>query len=354
MASAGVNELFAGKRVLVTGGTGSLGRALTRRLLRGDQGRPSRIVVFSRDERKQQEMRLDLPRPRVAGEDLAYRDHLATVSYRLGDVRDLLAVAEALRGIDVVLHAAALKQVPTCEYEPFEAALTNIVGAHNIVRAIRLYDLPVQCVIGISTDKACEPVNVMGMTKAVQERVFTAANLHCGRTRLLCVRYGNVLGSRGSVVPHFLRQIAAGEAVTVTSPDMTRFMLTLDRAVDTVWRAYAEGEAGEVWVPILPSSRIADVARALIGERAVELRVVGIRPGEKIHETLIGEDETRRAVQRGDCYAIRPILPELTRAAPEPALRAAYSSREPVLDFAATRALLGSGGWLAPDALDRA
>lgn len=348
-----MTPIFTDKHVLVTGGTGSLGRALTRRLLRGDRGWPARIVVFSRDERKQQEMRLELSNLATASEDLAYRDHLARVSFRLGDVRDTAAVAQALRGIDVVLHAAALKQVPTCEYEPWEAALTNIGGAQSIVRAICTHALPVETVIGISTDKACAPSNVMGMTKALQERIFTAANLHCDRTRLLCVRYGNVLGSRGSVVPLFLRQIEDGGPVTRTSPEMTRFMLSLDRAVDTVWCACTEGNRGEVWVPILPSSRMIDVARALIGDRTIATHVSGVRPGEKIHETLVSEDEARRTVQRGDHYVIGPILPELQHPDRGTSLAEEYTSREPVLDFAATRAYLHDHGVLAPGAWQR-
>lgn len=342
-------SMFADKHVLVTGGTGSLGRALVARLLRGDQGRPARVVVFSRDERKQQAMRFELSQRAAASEDLAYRDHLARVSFRLGDVRDAGAVAQVLRNVDIVLHAAALKQVPTCEYEPWEATLTNIAGAESIVRAIRTHALPVETVIGISTDKACEPVNVMGMSKAVQERIFTAANLHCGGTRLLCVRYGNVLGSRGSVVPLFRRQIASGGPVTLTAPEMTRFMLTLDRAVDTVWRACAEGVGGEVWVPLLPSSRIADVARALIGDRAVAVHVSGIRPGEKIHETLVGADEARRTTRRGDFHVIAPILPELQRAPLGAVLAAEYSSRAPVLDYGATHAFLQEHGALGEE-----
>jgi len=345
-----MSGIFAGKRVLVTGGTGSLGQALTLRLLRGDQGIPARVVVFSRDERKQQEMRLRLLRLGAGSEDVVYRDHAELVAFRLGDVRDAAAVAEALRGIDVVLHAAALKQVPTCEYEPWEAALTNVMGAQSIVRAIRLHDLPVETVVGISTDKACEPVNVMGMTKAIQERIFTAANLHCDRTRFLCVRYGNVLGSRGSVVPIFMHQIANGGPVTVTSPEMTRFLLTLDRAVETVWQACADGGRGEVWVPILPSSYIVDVARSLVGARGLEVRMVGVRPGEKIHETLVGEDETRRTVRRGAYLVIGPILPELRRPDDGATLTDPYTSRAPVLDFAATRSLLAESGFLSPQA----
>ena len=209
-----------GKRILVTGGTGSLGKLLVKRLLGGELGDPERIIVFSRDEAKQHEMRLDYLHRRAATDEAIFRNFERELEFWIGDVRDLSSVASVLQRVDVVFNAAALKQVPTAEYFPFEAVQTNIGGAENIVRAIQHHKLPVETVVGVSTDKACKPVNVMGMTKAIQERVFIQANMRCGDTRLVCVRYGNVMASRGSVVPLFHDQIRHGGPVTITTEDM--------------------------------------------------------------------------------------------------------------------------------------
>jgi UDP-glucose 4-epimerase len=215
--------------------------------------------------------------------------------------------------VDVVFNTAALKQVPSCEYFPFEAVLTNIIGPENIVRAIREQNLPVDTVVGISTDKACKPVNVMGMTKAIQERVFITANLDCPGTRFICVRYGNVLASRGSVIPLFHDQILNGGPVTITTSDMTRFLLSLDQAVDTVFEAVTYAYRGETYIPRVPSSKVTDIAVALIGDRPIEMVITGIRPGEKIHEILVSEEEAHRTIPRGNYYVIQPILPEIRR-----------------------------------------
>src|SRR6266480_4661705 len=236
-----------GKRVLVTGGTGSLGRALVRRLLSGELGKPAKVVVFSRDEAKQHEMRAEWNRPRVPTEDAAYRDYKRVLEFKIGDVRDYDSISAAVRAAQFVFHAAALKQVPSCEYAPLEAVKTNVLGASNVVRAILSDGSPVVTAIAISTDKACKPVNVMGMTKAIQERIFVSANIGQTRTRFLCVRYGNVISSRGSVIPLFLDQIAKGGPVTVTLERMTRFLLSLDRAVDTVFATLRFGERGDTY-----------------------------------------------------------------------------------------------------------
>jgi UDP-glucose 4-epimerase len=204
---------------------------------------------------------------------------------------------------------------------------TNIGGPENIVRSIREHELPVETVIGISTDKACKPVNVMGMTKALQERVFTHANLDCPDTRFVCVRYGNVLASRGSVIPLFHDQIRSGGPVTITTADMTRFLLSLDDAVDTVFAALRGANRGETYIPRVPSAKITDLAELLIGESPIEIQVTGIRPGEKVHEILISEEEAHRTVERGtDYYAIQPILPEIQTETSAPALDGEYSS----------------------------
>lgn len=339
------------KRVLVTGGTGSLGQVLVRRLLAAELGRPQQIVVLSRDEAKQHEMRQQYLQRGVTTDEVIYRSFRETLSFRIGDVRDFHSVSSALRGIDVVFNAAALKQVPTCEYFPYEAVQTNIGGAENIVRAVRELDLPVETVIGISTDKACKPVNVMGMTKAIQERLFVKANLDCPGTRFVCVRYGNVLASRGSVIPLFHQQIRSGGPVTLTTPDMTRFLLSLDDAVDTVFAALREALPGETYIPRAPTAKIVDVAAVLIGDRPIATVYIGIRPGEKTHEILISEEEAHRTVQRGAYYAIRPMLPELRdNHGGAPALVGEYSSADGVMSRAALAELLRARRLLVEDA----
>jgi len=241
-----------GKRILITGGTGSLGKVLTRRLLSGEMGKPAKIIIFSRDEAKQHSMRVEYHHRVAATDEIIYRNFQQLLEFRIGDVRDFHSIANVLPAVDVVVNAAAMKQVPTCEYFPFEAVRTNIEGAENIVRVIQEHRLAVETVVGVSTDKACKPVNVMGMTKAVQERIFIQGNMRCNGTRFVCVRYGNVLASRGSVIPLFHEQIRAGGPVTITTPDMTRFLLTLDDAVDTVFAAIAQAQQGETYVPRAP------------------------------------------------------------------------------------------------------
>ena len=303
--------MLTGKRVLVTGGTGSLGNVLVRRLLSDELGRPEQVVVFSRDEAKQHAMRLAFRHRRVATDEVIYDEIGRRLRFQIGDVSDYHAVCAALRQADVVFQAAALKQVPSCEYFPFQAVKTNILGPENIVRAIREHNFPVEIVVGISTDKACKPVNVMGMTKAIQERIFVQANLDCACTRFVIARYGNVLASRGSVIPLFHDQIRRGGPVTLTTPDMTRFLMSLDQAVDTIFAAARDADPGETYVPRLPSARLVDLAAALIGDRPIETRFIGIRPGEKTHESLISPEEASRTVERGGFYAILPMLPEL-------------------------------------------
>ena len=240
---------LGGKRILVTGGTGSLGQVLVRRLLTGEMGSPKKITVLSRDEAKQHYMRLAFQhRSGAATDDVIYENSRELLNFRIGDVRDFSSIMAAVRDADVIFNAAALKQVPTCEYFPFEAVMTNVVGPQNIVRALRENETDVELVVGISTDKACKPINVMGMTKALQERVLLEANMG-SKTKFICVRYGNVIASRGSVVPLFKQQIAKGGPVTITLPEMTRFLLTLDRAVDTVFAAVRGGARGELYVP---------------------------------------------------------------------------------------------------------
>lgn len=303
--------MLTDKKVLITGGTGSLGKVLTRRLLSGELGTPRKIIIFSRDEAKQHEMRVDHMKKMNATDEIIYRNFERLLEFRIGDVRDYHSIAATLRDVDFVFNAAALKQVPTCEYFPFQAVMTNISGPENIVRAIQEHNLKIDTVVGISTDKACKPVNVMGMTKAIQERVFIQGNMRCPNTRFICVRYGNVLASRGSVVPFFHEQIKAGGPVTITTSDMTRFLLSLNQAVDTIFAALRDGKRGETFIPRVPSALITDIASVLIGNRPIKTIITGIRPGEKIHEILVSEEECHRTVERGNFYAILPILPEI-------------------------------------------
>lgn len=333
--------LLENKRVLVTGGTGSLGQTVVRRLLTGELGRPAKVVVYSRDEAKQHHMRLSYLHKAEATDEVIYRNSRELLSFRIGDVRDYSALLQAARETDVIIHAAALKQVPSCEYFPFEAVQTNIHGAQNLVRVIRENSTPVQTVVGISTDKACKPINVMGMTKAVMERILVEANIDCPSTRFICVRYGNVIASRGSVVPLFLDQIAHGGPVTITLREMTRFLLSLDRAVDTVFSALREALPGETYVPNVPSGRVIDLAEVLINGKDIPVVFSGIRPGEKIHEVMVSEEECYRTISRGNYYVIRSMLPELrSDIGSENPLSREYSSADVTLDHPGLRDLL--------------
>jgi FlaA1/EpsC-like NDP-sugar epimerase len=340
-----------GKRILVTGGTGSLGKVLVGRLLQGELGMPSKIMVFSRDEAKQHFMRLAFQHRRAATDEIIYRNFEQLLEFRIGDIREYRSVVSAVRDSDVVINGAAMKQVPTCEYFPWEAVRTNIEGAENIVRAIQEFRLAVETVVGVSTDKACKPVNVMGMTKAVQERIFLQGNMRAPQTRFVCVRYGNVLASRGSVIPLFHDQIRAGGPVTITTAEMTRFLLSLDEAVDTVFAAIRDARPGETYVPKAPSARMVDVAAALIGDRKIEQQITGIRPGEKIHEIMVSEDEAPRTVSRGKWMAIRSLLPEVNTTSKETALTREYSSADVLMSIDETRALLRARNLMVDDNL---
>jgi FlaA1/EpsC-like NDP-sugar epimerase len=334
---------FDGKRILITGGTGSLGKTLVRRFLDGSAGNPAKIIVLSRDEAKQHAMRIEYQHQVAATDEIIYRNFQQKLEFRIGDVRDIHSVTQALQDADIVFNAAALKQVPTCEYFPHEAVRTNIGGPENIIRSIQEHRLPVETVVGISTDKACKPVNAMGMTKALQERVFIQANIRCPSTRFVCARYGNVLASRGSVVPLFHDQIRNGGPVTITTPDMTRFLLSLNDAVDTVFAAVQRALPGETFIPRAPSALVINIAKTLIGDRPIEMKTVGIRPGEKVHELLVSDEEAHRTVDRGDYYAIQPMLPELLGKETESTcLAKEYSSADNVMTLEETARLLRS------------
>ena len=334
--------ILEGKTILVTGGTGSMGKTFVHRVLTGELGIPRKVIVFSRDEAKQHDMRMSYLNKRVATDEVIYRNFMSVLEFRIGDIRNYSDVCSAVKGADIVVNAAALKQVPACEYFPTQAVLTNCMGASNIVQAIHQNDYPVDTVIAVSTDKACKPVNVMGMTKSIQERIITTANILNPNTRFICVRYGNVLASRGSVIPLFIDQIRNGGPVTVTVPEMTRFLLSLDQAVDTVFSAMKEAEPGETYIPVVPSATVMNIAKALIGDRSIDIEVIGIRPGEKMHEILISEEEANHCIKRGGYYAILSMLPELSNNQKmEPnALTKEYSSGDSILDLEGTIKLL--------------
>lgn len=331
------------KRVLITGGTGSLGQTLVKRLLKGENGKPASIVVFSRDEAKQHYMRLSYLHRETATDEVIYENSQKLLQFVIGDVRDYSSLLKVLRNADIVINAAALKQVPTCEYFPYEAVQTNITGAQNIVRAIRENHLPIETVIGISTDKACKPVNVMGLTKALQERILLEANRDNPNTQFVCVRYGNVIASRGSIVPLFVEQIRNGGPITITLSEMTRFMLSLERAVDTVLAALNNAKPGETYIPKVLSAKVTDIARALMPEgKELEMIFTGIRPGEKIHEIMVSEEECFRTSEQSDYYVIHSVLPELRPDTSNflPALKSEYSSADNNVTVPEVRRLL--------------
>jgi UDP-glucose 4-epimerase len=337
--------MISNKRILIAGGTGSLGKTLVERILSRSQGKPAKVIVLSRDEAKQHNMRVEYQQKNTVTDEIIYKDYEQILEFRIGDVRDYHTICSALNNVDIVVNAAALKQVPTCEYFPYEAVRTNITGAENLVKAMREHQFPVETVVGVSTDKACKPVNVMGMTKSIQERILITGNLSCPSTRFICVRYGNVLASRGSVIPLFREQIKKGGPVTITTPDMTRFLLSLESAVDTIFAAIKNALPGETYVPKIPAARITEIADALIGNRDIEIKNIGIRPGEKIHESLVSEEEGWRTYDRGDYYVIQPILPEL-RSEGEITdyeyLNKEYSSADNVFSFEEVRELIRS------------
>lgn len=334
--------IFQHKKILVIGGTGSLGKVFVQRVLSGKLGTPKKVIVMSRDEAKQHEMRMSYMHKLTATDEVIYNNFKNALEFRIGDVRDYADVCSAVKGADIVVNAAALKQVPTCEYFPTQAVLTNCAGSSNIVRAIEENSYPVDTVIGVSTDKACKPVNVMGMTKAIQERILIAANILNLKTRFICVRYGNVLASRGSVIPLFHEQIKNGGPVTVTVPEMTRFLLSLNQAVETLFEALRFAKRGETYVPNAPAATVMNIAKALIGGRKISIKITGIRPAEKMHEIMVSEEEATHCVRRGDYYAILPMLPELRQSGKsEPAaLKKEFSSEDTALDLGETVALL--------------
>ena len=284
----GNNIDWGNLNLLVTGGTGSFGKKFVEIMLR--DFKPKKIIIFSRDELKQHEMK-------TGGFDDP------SLRFFIGDVRDKNRLVRAMREVDVVIHAAALKQVPSCEYNPFEAVKTNILGAQNIIDAA--IDCGVKKVVALSTDKAVNPVNLYGATKLCSDKIFIQGNAYSGvqDTRFSCVRYGNVIGSRGSVIPLFIKQRKTGK-ITITDRKMTRFWLSLEQAVEVVVKALSHMQGGEIFVPKIPSMRIVDLAKAIAPDCEVE--IIGIRPGEKLHEILITEEDGRYTVDYDGLYVILP------------------------------------------------
>jgi len=282
-------DIVSNKTVLITGGTGSFGQAMTRKLL--DSYSPKSVRIFSRDELKQHDMRI------------AFRDD-DRLRFLLGDVRDQSRLQRALEGVDVVFHAAALKQVPACEYNPIEAIRTNIDGAINVIEAS--LNNNVERVIALSTDKAAGPVNLYGATKLCSDKLFIQANNYAGKRpiRFSVVRYGNVMASRGSVIPLFQKQLTEGKTLTITDERMTRFWITLDQATDFVLTSLSMMLGGEIFVPKIPSMKITELAYAI--DEAAEFSIQGIRPGEKLHEFLITSEEGRHTVQLQDRFIVEP------------------------------------------------
>jgi len=334
-------KIFNRKNIVITGGTGSLGKILVRQLLLGKNGRPKKIIIFSRDEAKQHYMRLEYQHKQNFTDEVIYNNFHQLVEFRIGDVRNFASVCSVLRDADIVINAAALKQVPTCEYFPYEAVQTNIMGAENIIRALKENDYPVKVVVGVSTDKACKPINVMGMTKSIQERIFISGNIFVPKTRFVCVRYGNVLASRGSVVPLFWEQLKHGGPLTITTEEMTRFLLPLEKGVETVFAAIALGQPGETFIPRVKSAKIINLAKALIGNKKIKTKIVGIRPGEKEHEILVSDEEAWHTYQKGGYYVIQPMLPELLKGKlKKSVLKKEFSSADNIMSYEETKALL--------------
>jgi UDP-glucose 4-epimerase len=337
--------MLTNKVVLITGGTGSLGKKLVKRLMEGELGTPKKIIIFSRDEAKQHDMKVEWKHMQLATDEIFYGNFEDILEFRIGNIRDYHSVVDGLKDSDIVINAAALKQVPVCEYFPFEAVKTNILGAENIVKAIRQTANNIELVLNVSTDKACKPINTYGMTKAIQERIMLEANYSCKQTKFICVRYGNVMASRGSIIPLFQNQIMNGGPITITTKDMTRFMMSLDQAVDTIFAAITNANPGETYIPIVKSAFITDLADVMIADRNIETKIIGIRPGEKIHEILISEEEISRTTKRDDYYVIHSILPEIRKTNIEKAhLLKEFSSKDNVISKEELRILLEKEG----------
>ena len=287
-------SLFIGKTLMITGGTGSFGNAVLNRFLATDIGE---IRIFSRDEKKQDDMRHEY--------QVKYPEVAEKIKFYIGDVRSLQSCKDAMHGVDYIFHAAALKQVPSCEFFPMEAVRTNIIGTDNVLTAA--IEEGVECVICLSTDKAAYPINAMGTSKAMEEKVAIAKSRSSGKTKICCTRYGNVMCSRGSVIPLWIDQIKSGNPITLTEPKMTRFIMSLDEAVDLVLFAFEHGENGDLLIQKAPACTIQTQAEAvceLFGAKKEDIKVIGIRHGEKMYETLLTNEECAKAIDMGNFYRV--------------------------------------------------
>ncbi len=287
-------SIFKDKVLMITGGTGSFGNAVLRRFLRTDIGE---IRIFSRDEKKQDDMRHEY---QANFPDVAHK-----IKFYIGDVRNKSTLKYAMKGVDYVFHAAALKQVPSCEFFPMEAVKTNVIGTDNVLDAA--IDAGVKCVICLSTDKAAYPINAMGISKALEEKVAVAKSRNSQSTKICCTRYGNVMCSRGSVIPLWIDQIRNGQNITITEPKMTRFIMSLDEAVALVLFAFEHGENGDILVQKAPACTIHDQAKAvcqIFGGKEEDIKIIGIRHGEKLYETLLTNEECAKAIDMGDFYRV--------------------------------------------------
>ena len=334
------------KKIAITGGTGSLGKNLVRGIMSGKYGKPKQLIIFSRDEDKQYAMELEWKQLQTATDDVFYSDP-DILCFRIGDVRDYESVVRLVKESEIIIHAAALKQVPLGEYFPFESVKTNILGTQNLVRAIIEFGSHVDTMLTVSTDKAAKPVNTYGMCKAIQERLTIEANRLAPNTRFIAVRYGNVVASRGSIIPLFKEQIRKGGPVTVTTPDMTRFLLTLEQAIGVIFDALSMAEPGDIFVPAISSARITDLVEVLTQGRNIPVTYIGMRPGEKVHEILVSEEELSRTFKKGDYYAISPILPQLRKnKTAKPALTSEFSSASSLIGKEELHAFLKAGKFL--------
>ena len=287
-------SIFAGKTLMITGGTGSFGNAVLNRFLRTDI---AEIRIFSRDEKKQDDMRHEY--------QAKYPEYASKIKFFIGDVRNLQSCKNAMPGVDYIFHAAALKQVPSCEFFPMEAVKTNVIGTDNVLTAA--IEAGVKAVICLSTDKAAYPINAMGITKAIEEKIAVAKSRYSGNTKICCTRYGNVMCSRGSVIPLWIDQIRNGNSITLTEPKMTRFIMSLEEAVDLVLFAFEHGQNGDILVQIAPACTIQTQAEAvceLFGGKKKDIKVIGIRHGEKMYETLLTNEECAKAEDMGDFYRV--------------------------------------------------
>jgi capsular polysaccharide biosynthesis protein capD len=287
-------SIFAGKTLMITGGTGSFGNAVLNRFLRTDI---AEIRIFSRDEKKQDDMRHEY--------QVKYPEYASKIKFFIGDVRNLQSCKNAMPGVDYIFHAAALKQVPSCEFFPMEAVKTNVIGTDNVLTAA--IEASVKAVICLSTDKAAYPINAMGITKAIEEKIAVAKSRYSGNTKICCTRYGNVMCSRGSVIPLWIDQIRQGNPITLTEPKMTRFIMSLEEAVDLVLFAFEYGQNGDILIQKAPACTIQTQAEAiceLFGGKKEDIKVIGIRHGEKMYETLLTKEECAKAIDMGDFYRV--------------------------------------------------